>query len=146
MKGLKKYIRRERRRDPRHPVATDAEFYVWDTIIQKPRTGRAQGYLTDISMKGACLQTNHLQMKGHHLLLDNDPQGKTVLAIEMPSPSGEKPWVIQAKVISYDKFPDRPQYQFDVRIQFVNTSPGDLKNLDQLIKTKGSSKNSGLNP
>jgi hypothetical protein len=138
MKGLKKYMRRERRSYPRHPVCTDVEFFVWDLVKKKPRTDKAQGCITAVSLKGACLQTNQLQMGDYHLFLDHDPKGKTVLAIEVPSPSGEKPWVIQAKVISYDKFPEQRRYQFDVRLQFVNPSATDLKNLEQLIKSQTS--------
>ncbi len=138
MKGLKKYIRRERRSYPRHPVCTDIEFFLWDSVKKKPRTDKAQGCLTEVSLKGACLQTNQLQMGDYHLFLDHDPKGKTVLAIEVPSSSEEKPWVIQAQVISYDKFPERRKYQFDVRLQFVNLSPTDLKNLEQLIKSQTS--------
>ena len=140
MKVLKRYLRRDRRRDPRHPISTDVEFYVWDTVKQKPSTGKAPGCLTAVSMKGACLQTNHLQIGGHHLFLDHDPRGKTMLAIELPSPAGDKPWVIQAKIISYDKFPDRRKYQFDVRLQFVNPSESDVKSLEQLIKSQTSQK------
>ena len=141
MKGLKRYIRRERRRDPRHPISMEVEFYVWDAAKGKARTGKARGCLTAVSMKGACLQTDHLQMEGHHLFLDDDPRGKTLLAVEMPSPAEEKPWVIQAKIISYDKVPTRRKHQFDVRLRFVNPSETDLKNLEMLIKSQSSQKN-----
>ncbi len=138
MKGLKKYWRRERRGSPRHPVCTEVEFYFWDLLKKKPRTDKAQGCITEVSLKGACLQTNQLQLGDHHLFLDYDPKGKTVLVVEVPSPSGEKPWMVQAKVISYDKFPERGKYQFDVRLQFLNPSSTDLKNIEQLIKTQTS--------
>jgi len=59
-----------------------------------------------------------------------------VLAIEVPFPSGEKTQTLQAKIISYDKFPEKREYPFDVHLQFVNLSPTDLKNLEQLIKSK----------
>jgi hypothetical protein len=85
MKGLKKYIRRERRSSPRHTVCTEVEFYAWDEVKKKPRTDKAQGCITEVSLKGACLQTNHLQMGDYHLFLDHDPKGKTVLAVEVPS-------------------------------------------------------------
>jgi hypothetical protein len=138
MKGLKKYIRRERRSSPRHTVCTEVEFYAWDEVKKKPRTDKAQGCITEVSLKGACLQTNHLQMGDYHLFLDHDPKGKTVLAVEVPSPSDENPWLIRAQVVSYDKFPEWRKYQFDVRLQFVNLSTTDLKNLEQLIKSQTS--------
>ena len=146
MKGLRRYLRRERRGAPRHPICTDVEFYVWDTVMQKPLTGKALGCLTAVSMKGACLQTNHLQIEGHHLFLDHDPRDRTLLAIEMPLSSGQEPWVVRAKIISYDKFPNRTKYQFDVRLQFVNPSETELRNLEQVIKYQASQENSGSNP
>ena len=138
MKALKKYLRRERRRYPRHPVCTDVEFCIWDTVTRRPRTDKAKGCLTAVSIKGACLQTNQLQMGVHHIFMDNDPRGRTVLMIEVPSTTGEPPWRIQARIISYDKCPDHRQYQFDVRLQFPNASADEIKNLEQLIKAQSS--------
>lgn len=142
MKGLKKYLRRERRHVPRHPICEEVEFYVWDTRRKRAHTGRARGCLTSVSTRGACLQTNSLQLGDYHLLLDDDPRGSMVLAIEGPSPSGEKTWTLQAKIISYDKFPEKRKYQFDVHLQFVNISPTDLRSLEQLIKPKTSPRGS----
>ena len=138
MKGLKKLLRRERRRYPRHPVSTDVEYYAWDLTKKKPLSEKAQGCLTAVSLKGACLQTNQLQIGDYHLFLDNDPKGKTVLAIELPSLSDQGLWRVQARVISYDRSSDERKYQFDVRLQFVNTSATDLKHLEQLIKSQTS--------
>ena len=76
----------------------------------------------------------------HHLFLDNDPGGRTVLMIEVPSSSGEPPWIIQARVVSYDKRSDRRQYPFDVHLQFVNLTPAETNNLEQLIKSQASQK------
>jgi len=140
MKALKKYIRGERRRYPRHAVSTDVDFFVWDTLTRRPRTGKVRACLTAVSVKGACLQTRQLQMGNHHLFLDNDPGGRTVVMIEIPSPSGEPPWKIQARVVSYDKRPERKQYPFDVRLQFVNPTPAEIKNIEQLIKSNSSPK------
>ena len=138
MKALKNYLRGERRRYPRHSVCTDVEFLIWDTITRRPRTDKAKGCLTAVSIKGACLQTNQLQMGVHHLFMDNDPRGRTVLMIEVPSSNGEPPWRIQARIISYDKYPGHRQYQFDVRLQFVNASAAEIKNLEDLMKAQSS--------
>jgi hypothetical protein len=138
MKALKKYLRRERRQYPRHSACTDVEFFIWDAVTQRPRTDKAKGCLTAVSIKAACLQTNQLQIGGHHLFMDNDPRGRTVLMVEVPSSTGEPPWRIQAQIISYDKYPGHRQYQFDVRLQFANTSAAEVKNLEQLIKMQSS--------
>lgn len=140
MKGLKKYIRRERRQYPRHSICTDVDFFVWDTLTRRPRTDKVRGCITAVSVKGACLQTSQLQMGTHHLFLDNDPGGRTVVMIEVPSSSAEPPWKIKARIVSYDKHPGRRQYPFDVRLQFVNPTPAEIKNIEQLIKASSSAK------
>ncbi len=146
LKGLRRYLRRERRGDPRHSIRTEVQFYVWDTVMEKAITGKALGCLTAVSMKGACLQTNHLQIDGHHLFLDHDHRDRNLLAIEIAPSSGQEPWIVRAKIISYDKFPNRAKYQFDVRLQFVNPSETELRNLEQVIKYQASRESSGPNP
>ncbi len=135
MKALKKIFHKERRRYPRYTIYTEVEFYIWDTISHRPRSERVRGCLTAVSIKGACLQTNELLIGGHHLLLDNDPSGKAVLIIEVPSSSGAPAWKVQADVISYNKRAERRRYQFDVHLQFVNLSSMDMKNLEQWIRS-----------
>ena len=135
MKALKKFLRQERRRYPRHPIYTEVEFFIWDTVSRRPRSDRVKGCLSAVSIKGACLQTNELLIGGHHLLLDNDPEGKAVLMIEIPSSRGEPAWKVQANVISYNKRTERRRYQFDVRLQFMNLSSGEMKNLEKWIRT-----------
>ncbi len=135
MKALKKIFHKEHRRYPRYTIYTEVEFYIWDTISHRPRTDRVRGCLTAVSIKGACLQTNELLIEGHHLLLDNDPSGKAVLMIEIPSSSGAPAWKVQADVISYNKRAERRRYQFDVHLQFVNLSSMDKKNLEQWIRS-----------
>ncbi|MBT8407186.1 MAG: PilZ domain-containing protein, partial [Deltaproteobacteria bacterium] len=112
--GLKKYFGLDRRSHSRYPAAVDVEFKVWDTDKQEPRTGKVQGRLTDISSIGACLQTNHMLIEGYHLLLDNDPGGKTPLAVALPSASGEDSWTIKAQVLWYNKIEGERKFQFDV--------------------------------
>jgi hypothetical protein len=139
--SIKKYFRRDRRRYPRHPLSTGVEFYVMGLRRREPQTCKVPGCLTAVSLKGACLQAGSLQIENYHLFRDHDPKEKTVLAIELPSPSGGEAWTLQANLISYDKFPDKREYPFDLRLQFVNPSAADLKNLEQLIKTAAARKN-----
>ena len=102
--GLKKYLGLERRKHSRYSAAVDVEFQVWDSAEQKPRTDKVQGRLTDISPIGACLQTNHMLIQGHHLHLDNDPAGNTPLVLTLsPSVEGDS-WTIKAQVLWYNKF------------------------------------------
>jgi hypothetical protein len=135
MKALKKIFNKERRRYPRYTIYTEVEFYIWDTVSHKPRSERVRGCLTAVSIKGGCLQTNEILIGGHHLLLHNEPSGKAVLMIEVPSSSGGPAWKVQADVISYNKRAERRRYQFDVHLQFVNLSSMDMKNLELWIRS-----------
>ena len=137
---LKKYLRRDRRRYPRHPVSTGVEFFVMSRRSE-PQTGKARGCLTAVSLKGACLQAGSLQIGDYHLFRDHDPKEKTVLAIELPSRPGGEAWTLRANLLSYDKFPEKREYPFDLRLQFVNPSAADLKNIEQLIKSETARKN-----
>ena len=133
--GIRKYLGLERRRLTRYPVAVDVEFYVWDAASKQPRTRKVRGRLTDISTEGACLQTNHTLIEGHHLLLDNDLEGKTPLVLSLPSEAGEELWLIQAQVLWYNRVITQRKYQFDVGLQFVKISEDQLQNLESLIKS-----------
>ena len=133
--GLKKYFGLDRRTHSRYPTAVDVEFQIWDADKQEPRTGKVQGLLTDISPIGACLQTNHMLIEGYHLLLDNDPGGKTPLAVALPSASGEDSWTIKAQVLWYNKIEAERKFHFDVGLNFVDVSPSEKENLYALLKS-----------
>ena len=133
--GLKKYLGLDRRSHSRYPATVDLEFQVWDTDKQEPRTKKVQGRLTDISPIGACLQTNHMLIEGFHLLLDNDPEGKTPLALTLPPLSGADPWILKAQVLWYNKNEAQRSYQFDVGLSFVDISPSEKENLNALLKS-----------
>ena len=137
--GLRKYLGLDRRSHSRHPVAAKVEFQVWDAVKQEPRTEEVRGLLTDISPLGACLQTNHMLIEGYHLLLDNDPSGKTPLVLALPSSSGEGQWDIKAQVLWYNKVEGERRYQFDVGLSFVDVSPSERENLNTLLKSHASS-------
>ena len=133
--GLKKYLGLERRSHSRYPAAVDVEFQVWDSDKQEPRTGKVRGRLTDISPIGACLQTNQTLIEGYHLLLDNDPGGKTPLVVSLPSASQESQWTIKAQVLWYNKIESERRYQFDVGLNFVDLSSTERENLRALLNS-----------
>ncbi len=137
--GLRKYLGLDRRSHSRHPVAVEVEFQVWDGVKQEPRTEKVRGLLTDISPIGACLQTNHMLIEGYHLLLDNDPNGKTPLVLTLPSSTGEGQWAIKAQVLWYNQVEGERRYHFDVGLSFVDVSPSERKNLNALLKSHSSS-------
>jgi hypothetical protein len=109
------------------------EFHVWDTVNQKPRTGNVRGRLTDISTEGACLQTNHTLIEGHHILLDDDQEGKTPLALTLTSPKEQDPWTIKAQVLWYNRVETERPFHFDVGIKFVDLSTLERENLRALL-------------
>ncbi len=135
MKKLRKILRLDRRRAPRYRTAIEAEFYIWNAVEGRPCTGKAQGRLSNISRKGACLETDNVQIGNYHLLRDMERDGKTLLILDIPSPSDEATWSVQAKVLSYDRFVQKTRFQFDVRLQFVNLSEAAQQSLGALLKS-----------
>ena len=133
--GLKKYLGLERRKHSRYSAAVDVEFQVWDSAEQKPRTDKIQGRLTDISPIGACLQTNHMLIQGHHLHLDNDPAGNTPLVLTVTSSGEEEPWTIKAQVLWYNKFESERKHSFDVGLSFVDVSQTEREKLLSLLRS-----------
>jgi hypothetical protein len=106
---------------------------------KSPVPKEVRGLLTDISPLGACLQTNHMLIEGYHLLLDNDPSGKTPLVLTLPSSTGEGQWAIKAQVLWYNKVEGERKYQFDVGLSFVDVSPSERQNLNALLRSHSSS-------
>jgi hypothetical protein len=133
--GLKKYLGLERRGLPRYTTAVDIEFYVWDAVRRKPRTGKAPGRLTEISLDGACLQTNNILVDGHHLLRDKDLEGETPLILELPPSGEETAWSVKAQVIWYNRNEASHPFQFDVGLKFFYDSETERQNLKSLIKS-----------
>lgn len=133
--NLRKYLGLERRRFTRYSASVEVEFHVWDAVAQQPRTGRVRGRLTDISLNGACLQTNHTLIEGHHLLLDNDLEGNTPLVLNFPAESEGTHWTLQAQVLWYNRSSEERKYQFDVGLQFVKLSPDQRQHLEALLKS-----------
>jgi c-di-GMP-binding flagellar brake protein YcgR len=133
--GIKKYLGLERRGHSRYSAVVDVEFQVWDSVEKKPRTDKVQGRLTEISPIGACLQTNHMLIQGHHLHLDNDPAGNTPLVVTVSSSVEEEPWSIKAQVLWYNKFESERKHQFDVGLSFVDVSPTEKEKLISLLRS-----------
>jgi len=131
--GIRKYLGLERRQFARHEASVDVEFHVWDAAAQRPRTGKVQGRLTDISPNGACLQTNHTLIEGHHLLLDNDLAGNTPLILSLPEERQGKRWTLQARVLWYNRSASARKYHFDVGLQFVALSPDQRQHLEAFL-------------
>jgi hypothetical protein len=133
--GLKKYLGLERRRLSRYRTAVDVEFYVWDAAQQKPRTGKAFGRLTEISLEGACLQTSHVLIDGHHILRDNDLEGGTPLVLDLPPSVEGVPRSVKAQIIWYNRISANRAFQFDVGLKFLDISETEKQNLRSLIKS-----------
>ena len=132
--GLRKYLGLERRHLPRHTAGWAVEFIVWDAGQQKPRTGKLSGRLGEISLEGACLQTNNILIDGYHILRD-DLEGETPLVVDLPpSPEGV-PCSIKARVIWYNRNALNRPFQFDVGLKFLDVSETERQRLRDLIKS-----------
>ena len=136
--NIRKYLGLERRRFTRHSASVEVEFHVWDAVAEQPRTGKVRGRLTDISLNGACLQTNHTLIEGHHLLLDNDLEGNTPLVLSLPAEGEGAAWTLQAQVIWYNRGAAERKYQFDVGLQFVTLTAEQRQHLEALCKSPAS--------
>jgi c-di-GMP-binding flagellar brake protein YcgR len=132
--GIRKYLGLERRQFTRYAASVDVEFHVWDAVAERPRTGKVPGRLTDISANGACLQTNHTLIEGHHLLLDNDPAGNTPLILSLPQESEGTRLTLPAQVLWYNRSAGARKYHFDVGLQFVNLSSDQRQHLETFLK------------
>jgi hypothetical protein len=133
--GLKSFFGLERRQNQRQEIAIDVEFQVWDESARKPLTRKCSGGLTNISLEGACLQTNHVLIAGHHLMIHNDVEGKTPLILEVPFPSSGEASLrkLKAQVIWYKKVGEERRFQFDVGLRFVGLSKDDQEILEALL-------------
>jgi len=138
--GLKNFFGLERRRNSRHEIAIDVQFQVWDESALKAITRKCSGGLTNISLEGACLQTNHIFIAGHHLMIHNDVEGRTPLILEVPFPAAGdgSPRKIKAQVVWYKKVGEENRFQFDVGVKFVGLSEDDQKNLESLMQASAS--------
>jgi hypothetical protein len=135
--GLKQFLGLERHREPRYSVSLDVEFHVWDEGAKKPLTNSCPAGLTNISLVGACLQTNHILIAGHHLMIHNDVEGKTPLVLDIPLPSSENssPRKIKAQVLWYRKANEERRFQFDVGLKFIGLTEDDLQSIKTLIQS-----------
>ena len=133
--GLKKYLGLERRHLPRHTAGLAVEFFVWDAGQQKPRTGKLSGRLGEISLEGACLQTNNILIDGYHILRDNDLEGETPLVVDLPPSAEGVPWSIKARVMWYNRNAANRPFQFDVGLKFLDVSETERQRLRDLIKS-----------
>jgi len=132
--GLRKYLGLERRHLPRHTSGWAVEFLVWDAGQQKPRTGKLSGRLGEISLEGACLQTNNILIDGYHILRD-DLEGETPLVVDLPPSAEGVPCSIKARVIWYNRNAVNRPFQFDVGLKFLDVSETERQRLRELIKS-----------
>jgi len=131
----RKYVFLERRRDSRHPVAIDVEFYIWNERTESPLTARAKGCLINISKEGACLKTNTVRMAGYHLLLNNSLDGETPLILEFQKPWDGGTFTVKSNIIWYNRSHCDREYRFEFGLAFLCLSPAQEKFLTKLRKS-----------
>lgn len=132
--GWRKYFALERRRQHRYPTGIDVQFYVRDRATKKPLTPKVTGRLVNISRKGTCLQTNTVRIGYHHLVVNNDLEGKTPLILEFPPSSEGIPWRLKSQILWYNKIGIEGEFKFKFGIGFVDIPSSEQKHLESLIK------------
>ena len=125
----------ERRSVNRKAVSIDVQFHVYDAAEKRPLTRKVAGLLTNLSAKGACLETGQTLIDGYHLMRDDDVEGGTPLIIDLPASGDGGPFILKAKVLWYNRIPGGTQFHFRVGIKFIDASPEEKKQLENLIRT-----------
>jgi hypothetical protein len=132
---MKKDSDPDRRSVSRSTASIDLEFHVWDAVEEKPLTRKVQGRLTNISPKGACLQTNQPLIDGYHLMRDNDLEGGTPLILDLPASPEGQPFTIKSQVLWYNRISPEGPFHFNVGLKFIDLSPTERKQLEDLIRS-----------
>ena len=133
--GWRKYFALALCRQHRYPIAIDVEFYVWDGVVEKPLTGKAAGRLVDISIKEARLQTNTVRIGNHHLIINNNLEGKTPLILEFPlSPEG-MPWALKSQILWYNRISVQGKFKFEFGVGFFYISTTQQERLESFLKS-----------
>ena len=130
----------ERRSLARSAVSIDVQFHVYDSAEKKPLTRKVPGRLTNISAKGACLETSQTLIDGYHLMLHDDIDGGTPLLLDLPAGGDGSPFTLKAGVLWYNRIPGGTDFRFSVGIKFVDVSPEEKKQLENLIRTATASR------
>ena len=132
---MKKDSDPDRRSVDRNVATIDVEFHVWDAVEKKPLTRKVQGRLTNISPKGACLQTSQPLIDGYHLMRDKDIDGGTPLILDLPASPQGTPFTIKAQVLWYNRIPPEGTFHFNLGLEFVEVSSAEQKQLENLIRS-----------
>jgi len=125
----------DRRSVSRDAAAIDVEFHVWDAVEKRPLTRKVKGRLTNISPRGACLQTSQPLIDGYHLMRDKDIDGGTPLILDLPASPEGVPFTIKAQVLWYNRIVPEGTFHFNLGLEFVEVSSAEQKQLENLIRS-----------
>jgi hypothetical protein len=66
---------------------------------------------------------------------DDDVEGGTPLILDLPASRDGGPFTLKARVLWYNRIPGGTQFHFRVGIKFIDASPEEKKQLENLIRT-----------
>ncbi len=113
----------------------DVEFHVYGAEEKRPLTRKVHGRLTNISPKGACLQTDQTLIDGYHLMLDDDIEGGTPLILDLPPSSEGTPLSLKAQVLWYNRIASEGPFHFSIGLKFIDLSPTERKQLENVLRS-----------
>ena len=125
----------ERRSENRKTASIDVQFHVYGVAEKRPLTRKVPGVLVNLSVKGACLEIGQPMIDGYHLMLHDDIEGETPLILDLPASGDGSPFTLKARVLWYNRIAGGTQFHFRVGIKFIDVSPEEKKNLENLIRT-----------
>ena len=112
----------------------DTKFVIVYKNVEETISSRmVQAKISNISINGACLVTNVVQVDGHHISSSASGLGKNKLKIEIELLPDLKTITPMGEVLWYNLSPEEGEYQYNVGVSFVELSKEDKEALKKFI-------------
>jgi len=134
MKAKSKLKRLDNRKYARIKADLDVRFVIVGVDPEDNMSSRViQSETRSISVKGACIGTNIVQVDGLHICSSISGLGKNKLRLEIDLPSSSKPITPMGEVRWYNLTPNDGKYLYYVGLSFTELSNEDKETLKCFI-------------